>query len=389
MTPASRVILTYNAGGVPFEWGNLSSAQQDALTTGDPSQTPYRLNYLRGDRSNEITTGFTCTGGPPVVLPRAHQHPGRHRGFKPHLGGPAAAAVHGNLAGQAVSAGGAPGKLRALRTICSSLTAEQTRPNVVYVGSNDGMMHGFRSGGFDSAGNFTTATTPNDGQEVLAYMPGSLLLSASTGGACATFASTGSVVQNIHGVTPPSRRHPAPPSRPASPLRWISPAPSTAITSSWMRRREPVTCTYNGAWHTWLVSGLGAGGAAIFALDVTNPTASNFVEGNAVEPGDRRVDAATITCVGNTTCGNNLGNTFGTPIIRRLHDGRWAVIFGNGFGSASGDAGIFIMTVDNTGNQLFYYLSTGNSGTANNNGIAYVSSADLDGDHVTDYRVRR
>ena len=29
---------------------------------------------------------------------------------------------------------------------------------------------------------------------------------------------------------------------------------------------------YSGAWHTWLVSGLGAGGAAIFALDVTNPT---------------------------------------------------------------------------------------------------------------------
>jgi type IV pilus assembly protein PilY1 len=34
---------------------------------------------------------------------------------------------------------------------------------------------------------------------------------------------------------------------------------------------------------------------------------------------------------------------------------------------------------------LFYYLSTGNTGTANNNGIAYVSSADLDGDHITDY----
>ena len=63
------------------------------------------------------------------------------------------------------------------------VTAAQTRPNVVYVGSNDGMLHGFRSGGFDTSGNFTTATTPNDGQEVIAYLPGSLLSSPSTGGA--------------------------------------------------------------------------------------------------------------------------------------------------------------------------------------------------------------
>ena len=28
---------------------------------------------------------------------------------------------------------------------------------------------------------------------------------------------------------------------------------------------------YSGQWHTWVVGGLGAGGAAIFALDVTNP----------------------------------------------------------------------------------------------------------------------
>ena len=36
-------------------------------------------------------------------------------------------------------------------------------------------------------------------------------------------------------------------------------------------------------------------------------------------------------------------------IIRRLHDGNWAVIFGNGYGSTNGDAGIFVMTVDSTG----------------------------------------
>jgi len=43
------------------------------------------------------------------------------------------------------------------------------------------------------------------------------------------------------------------------------------------------------------------------------------------------------------------------------------------------------MTIDNSGNKLFYYLSTGNTGTNKNNGISYVVSADLDGDRVTDY----
>jgi type IV pilus assembly protein PilY1 len=253
------------------------------------------------------------------------------------------------------------------------------------VGSNDGMMHGFRSGSFDSGGNFITSSTPNDGQEVLAYMPGSLLLSASTGGACASLASTGSIVQNIHGLTPAF----TPTSGPTQ-SACVNPAldfSSTQYGHNFFVDATPGTgdLYYSGAWHTWLVGGLGAGGASIFALDITNPTSTNFAESNASSLVVGEWTSSSITCVGNTTCGNSMGATYGTPIIRRLHDGRWAVIFGNGFGSQTGDAGIFVMTVDSSGNKLFYYLSTGNTGTANNNGIAYVTSADLDGDHITDY----
>ncbi|MEA3174311.1 MAG: type pilus assembly protein PilY1, partial [Gammaproteobacteria bacterium] len=89
------------------------------------------------------------------------------------------------------------------------------------------------------------------------------------------------------------------------------------------------------------------------------------------------------------TCGASLGNTYGTPVIRRLHNGNWAAIFGNGFGSANGDAGVFIMLIDSSGNTTFYYLSTGiGSGTppsSTANGIAYVSAVDLDADRITDY----
>jgi len=72
------------------------------------------------------------------------------------------------------------------------------------------------------------------------------------------------------------------------------------------------------------------------------------------------------------------------PVIRRLHNGMWGVIFGNGIGSASGDAGIYVMTVDPaSGARSFYYLSTGQQG--NNDGITSPAPADYDGDHITDY----
>jgi type IV pilus assembly protein PilY1 len=87
---------------------------------------------------------------------------------------------------------------------------------------------------------------------------------------------------------------------------------------------------YNGAWHSWVVGGLGAGGALIYALDVTNP--GNFSEANASSLVMGEWNNTTITCVSNSNCGQSMGNTYGTPQMRRLHDGRWAVIFGNGFG---------------------------------------------------------
>jgi type IV pilus assembly protein PilY1 len=100
--------------------------------------------------------------------------------------------------------------------------------------------------------------------------------------------------------------------------------------------------------------------------------------------------STTMNCVndGTTACGNNLGNTYGIPQIRRFHNGSWGAVFGNGFSSVSGDAGIYVMLVNpasTTGTVTFYYLSTGQGSATNPNGIAYVTAADLDGDHITDY----
>ena len=52
---AQRKIVTWNGTkGIPFEWASLTAAQQTALDTGDAAPiNANRLNYLRGDRTNE------------------------------------------------------------------------------------------------------------------------------------------------------------------------------------------------------------------------------------------------------------------------------------------------------------------------------------------------
>ena len=375
-TPANRIMLTWdtvNNVGIPFEWGNLNPAQQAALDFGDSTMTSTRLNYLRGDRSNEInSSGVGLYRARDAVL-------GDIVDSSPIWVGPPSSAYTARWVDRLY--GGSMPENTGTQNYVQFTAAEQTRLNVVYVGSNDGFLHAFRAGSYDVNGNFVAnSTTPNDGQEVLSYMPGATLASAALPtavGGCTNDANTQTIMQGIHGVTPAVGANPE------------CTEPVLDYANSQYAHNFFVDATpgsgdlfIGGQWHTWLVGGLGVGGAAIFALDITSPD-SSFAEGNASSIVIGEWNSGTISCANVTNCGNNMGNTFGTPQIRRLHNGNWAAIFGNGFGSNSGDAGIYIMSIDSTsGAQTFYYLSTN---TAGGNGIAYVSTADLDRDHITDY----
>ncbi len=120
---------------------------------------------------------------------------------------------------------------------------------------------------------------------------------------------------------------------------------------------------YNGGWHTWLVSGLGAGWICHLRTGRDQSHCRQFCRKQCLEPGHRRVDSADHQLCRHT---RPAATTSAQLTVRRssvastMASG--AVIFGNGFGSTSGDAGIYVMTVDSTGNELFYYLSTGNTG---------------------------
>jgi type IV pilus assembly protein PilY1 len=339
--PTQRSILSWNGtAGIPFEWANLASADKTALTQGETSSAN-RLNYLRGDRSNEVNSlGVGLYRVRASVL-------GDIIDSSPTWVGPPSAPYPANWSDFLNS--GASFPENAGPSYAQFVSASKSRLNIVYGGANDGLLHGFRSGAFDSSGNYVTSSaTPNDGLEVLAYMPRA-------------------VVDAIHSSTDPTVDF-----------------SSTLYGHNFFVDAPPGSgdLYYRGAWHTWLVGGLGPGGAAIYALDVTDP--SRFAETNAGSLVIGEWTPSTISCVGNGGCGNNLGKTFGVPQIRRLHNGSWGIIFGNGFSSSSGDAGIFVITVDpGNGSMNSYYLSAGKSGTAD--GIAYTTPADLDADHVTDY----
>jgi len=351
---SSRTMLTWSgSAGVPFQWA--SSVTNAPLNLGDSKGTQ-RLSYLRGDRSNEINTlgvglfrfrdgvlGDIMDSSPVYVgSPRSPYY----QVWKDRLF-PAAVPAENSGTSYATFAS----------SYTSNLPTNSGRLNVLYAGANDGFVHGFRSGSEDATGNVITptstpvadATTPNDGAEVLAYMPSVVLNTIHSSTNSSIDYSSANYGHNFY----------------------VDASPGYG------------DLFYNNAWHTWLVGGLGAGGAGLYALDITNP--GNFAEANAASLVIGDWSSSTITCVNVSSCGTHLGNTYGTPVIRRLHNGGWGVIFGNGFGSSAGDAGIYVMTVDTSGNKLFYYFSTNVGSSGSPNGIAYVTPADLDGDHITDY----
>ncbi len=309
----NRVILTSDGPlGVPFRWGSLNASQQAALNKNALGVTdgfgPQRLDYLRGDASKESVAPYNFRT--------------RTKGFK-----------LGDIVHSAPAFVGAPPFLYPDTIEAAPYSAfrinQNGRPAMVYVGANDGMVHGFDA---------------ETGEERLAYVPTRIYGTLSL-------------------LTDPAYAH-----------RYYVDGAAT-----------PGDAFYAGAWHTILVGTLGAGGQGIFALDITDPTA--FTEANA--------DGIALW---EFTDANDpdLGYTFGEATIAKMHNGKWAVILGNGYNnsqsdgapSAAGHAVLYILDVQ-TG-ALIKKIST-QRGTAQSsdgttpNGLAAPAVVDVDSDHIADF----
>ena len=93
----------------------------------------------------------------------------------------------------------------------------------------------------------------------------------------------------------------------------------------------------NSAWKTVALGGVGAGGKAFYAVQLFDPSAGNVY--NALW----EMRAPDTPDVSNAF--NDLGYAYAKPEVAKLSDGRWAAFIGNGYGSNSGVAALYVVDI--------------------------------------------
>ncbi len=315
-----RTIISYDGErGIPFRWNDLTTDQQNALGDRD------LLDYIRGDQSQEdgveyrirssllgdiVNSGSVYVGAPKLLFPS--RAPFGNRG----------------------------------NYYSDFRQRNQNRTPLVYVGANDGMLHGFLA---------------ETGAEALAYIPGE-------------------VYPNLADLADPEYSH-----------RYYVDGTPTQFDAFFAPRGGSFP-----DWRTVLTGGLGAGGKAWYALDITDP--DNFDERNADElvlwefgEGDDLIDPTDPTEL------SDVGYALSQPVVGITALGsatqkRWAVITGNGYNSASGIAKLFILFLDadlTDGswdlNEDYIEISTGVGDALNKNGLSSPLPVDSDGDWIIDH----
>lgn len=322
----TRRIVTWNPQsnlGVPFAWDELSPDQQDALNgDNDIELGKNRLLYLRG-----------------APDPEQSNDDGDFRNRKSLLGDVVdATPVYVGPPNRFYPDDGTYPDGKAYSDF---KTAKKDRSGVVYVGANDGMLHAFAA---------------DDGEELFAYVPSA-------------------VYDHLSELTDPAYSH----------RFYVDGTPTEG------------DAFFGGKWHTVLVGGLRAGGQGIYALDITD-----VPDGNADEAGIAAkvlwefTDADDVD-TNHPDLNYTLGYTYSRPQIVRLHNDTWAAIFGNGYNNTEDDG-----HASTTGNAVLYVVNiadgslikkidtgvgTDDDPTGQNrpNGLATVTTADIDGDLIVDY----
>ncbi|MDF2867047.1 MAG: pyrrolo-quinoline quinone [Gammaproteobacteria bacterium] len=132
----------------------------------------------------------------------------------------------------------------------------------------------------------------------------------------------------------------------------------------------PVVSDVNSdnGWMTLLVGGLRAGGNGYYGLDITNPEVSN--ETNLATKVKWEFPNATTAAATQ----NNIGLSFGKPIIAKTKAAGWVVLVTSGYNNIAGDGRghLFVLNINN-GNVIKDLVTT--SGTsANPSGLAQISA---------------
>ena len=343
--PDNRNIFTYDntansgtGGGIPFVWGSLNTDQKDDFRqsvdedgdgisfvgsgANDDDDAESLFNYIRGVRTDEGTsaTDYRTRGSrlgdivnsTPIFV------------GKPEMSWPEFS--ENNLFG-------ASGDEYSTYKDSASV---QGRTPVVYVGANDGMLHGFNA-----------SLTGNDaGQEVFAYIPGALF--SSTAG------------EGLHYLADQNYAH-----------KFYTDL-SPVVSDVYIRRPSGS----GKAWRTLLLGGLRAGGKGLFALDVSDPSEFNTPSTNADN---------VVLWEFTDADDSDLGYVYGLPSIVMMANGKWAAIVGNGYNSTGGFAKLFILYIEEgiDGWTAGDWVEL-DTGVGSDNGLSTPRVIDIDGDKVVD-----
>ena len=340
--------------------GQLSATQRTELGITNCSSTTdtglWRLDYLRGDISHEtvIATQANYKYGALTTDPRKTNNTVTNRIFRnrvryhqknsaagvtpaysvgdvrydPWLLGDivnsSAAYVYNDDAGYTNSTGLTAAEKSSYSAF---VTGKSAWTPMLYVGANDGFLHGFNG-----------SLTSTGGTEVLAYMPESIFKN-----------------NLLKELSSPSYAH-------------KYSVDGTPVVSD---------VYFDSAWHTVLVGTTGAGGSGIFSLDVSDPATFSAADILWEVSSDR-----TPTATDATTFAANLGYALPQLAIGRLNDGTWAVFVANGYASSSNKAILYILNIK-TGAIIKTFDTLAGSSTTPN-GLSSPSIVDDDGNGTID-----
>ncbi len=338
ISPASRVIITKGSSdGVPFEYANLTATQKTLLDKNVAGTVDNcgleRVAYIRGDATNEGNGGtFNCASASAIntLRSRAASKLGDIVNSGPfYVGRPNAG--HSNVDHSGYSA---------------FRTTFKDRTPVVYVGSNDGMLHGFNA---CISGVTPSCTTADEGKELITYIPGTIYANLNR---LSDKDYNGNHRYFVDG----------------------SPMVADAITGT------------TPSWKSVLVGSLNGGGQGYYALDVTDP--ANFSAANAAD-----IFLWEFTVADDS----DMGYSYNLPPINtltgqasqivKMENNQWAVVVGNGYNSTGGKAVLYVLFItggeDGTWTVGSDYIKlVADSGTGN--GLSTPMPFDSDGNGLID-----
>src|SRR6185437_7167380 len=170
---SSRNLYTWNAGGVALNWTNLSTAEKTVLNTNTAgtvdNQGQQRVQWLQGVRSVEQL----ATPTPGSLRARTYVLGDIINSSPTFVGAPTPGALPDAFYDQLYPSAANPENASGAKAYSTFVSKNASRLNVVYVGGNDGFLHGFGAG-YNGNGGFQV--TGNDGKEVVGYMPYDVLM---------------------------------------------------------------------------------------------------------------------------------------------------------------------------------------------------------------------